>query len=83
MSEGAEDAPLSAADVLALAAAERPADAQAAFGQLLRDRVAELVGFRREEMAQTVFAGLPEEGEDEDEFEEDSFEEDDIEGDEV
>lgn len=54
------------ADLLAAVAAERPADAAAAFDSILRDKVADFVATRREEMAQTLFGG-PRDEEDEEE----------------
>lgn len=52
------DAPETAAhayDVLAAALAGKPADAQAAFNDMMLDRVADFVATRREEMSTQVF----------------------------
>lgn len=68
----------SVADVLAATAAGRPADAQAAFTQVLLDRVADFVATRREELAQEMFAGPRDPEEEDDEAQEDLFGDDDI-----
>jgi len=43
------------ADILAAAADDRPADAQQAFNDVLRDRVADFIANRREELSRTMF----------------------------